>query len=158
MAGYTNVDLLPLDGVDVVADLNRKPWPFEDSQFELILCNHYLEHVADIVLTMEELHRIGEPGALVVFRTPYFANYESFRDPTHRWHLTLDSLDYFVEGNGYPKYTDRRYRAVSKELTFPHPWRHPGYWAYRLHKKTYEKYVAHVFPGTWLHIRLAVVK
>ena len=93
--GYLNVDRLPLEGVDVVADLDHVPWPFKDDRFEIILCNHCIEHVQDIVCTMEEIHRVGKQGCRVVIRTPYFANVESFRDPTHRWHLTWQSFGLF---------------------------------------------------------------
>ena len=57
--GYLNVDLCLLEGVDVVADLHKIPWPFRDDQFEIILCNHYIEHAKDIVQTMKLLSLVN---------------------------------------------------------------------------------------------------
>ena len=159
MEGYFNVDLCLLEGVDVVADLHKIPWPFRDDQFEIILCNHYIEHAKDIVQTMEEINRIGKNGCQVVIRTPYFANYESFRDPTHRWHLTWESLDYFTTNSPRSSYFAKcKFRMVKKKLTFAHPWRHPGYYLFRLNVRTYEKYFSHLFPGTWLIVQMEVSK
>ena len=159
VAGYLNVDLIPLEGVDLVADLNKIPWPFKDDSFDIILCNHIIEHMENIVQTMEEMHRVGLHGSRVVIRTPYWANYESFCDPTHRWHLTWGSFDFFVgRVRNWRGYTQKNFNLVSKRLTFAHPWRNPGYYIFKLNVRTYEKYFSHLFPGTWLHVQLEVGK
>lgn len=156
--GYLNVDKFGYDdGVDVVEDLDNYPWSFNDNQFDLILCNHYIEHVHDIVRTMEEIHRVGKPGGQVVIRTPYFANYESFRDPTHRWHLAWESFDYFVGGFG-DIYTKARFELMNKRLSFAEAWRNPGYYLFRINSRFYEKYFSHLLPGTWLYVHLKVKK
>jgi SAM-dependent methyltransferase len=45
--------------------------PFEDNRFDLILCNHILEHVFDPMRALRELHRCLKPGATLVAQTPY---------------------------------------------------------------------------------------
>ncbi len=156
--GWINIDRRHVQGVSVLADLNQIPWPFKNDSFEVVLCNHVLEHLTDIVHAMEEIHRISVHGGCIVIRTPYFANYESFRDPTHRWHFTWESFDYFVAESGFFVYTNRKFRLVGKRLTFAHWWRHPGYYLFSLSQRTYEKYFSHLFPGTWLHVLLEVDK
>lgn len=42
LEGWTNVDLLEYEGVDVVHDV-RQPWPFSD--VEAIFAEHFLEHL-----------------------------------------------------------------------------------------------------------------
>src|SRR5436309_921097 len=59
--GYVNLDIAALPGVDVVHDLSRLPLPFEDAQFEEVLCKDILEHL-DYVPVLRELHRIIRPG------------------------------------------------------------------------------------------------
>lgn len=44
--------------------------PFEENTFDLILCSHVLEHVANDRLAMSELLRVMKPGALLVFQVP----------------------------------------------------------------------------------------
>ncbi len=80
---------------DVVWDLDRTPWPLEDSSFDVIDATDVIEHLADVVRVMEEIHRVARPGALVRIVTPHFSSSNSYTDPTHRWHLGLQSFDYF---------------------------------------------------------------
>jgi predicted SAM-dependent methyltransferase len=42
---WINLDLHKLEGVDVVHDIEKIPWPFEDNYFDEIECFHVLEHV-----------------------------------------------------------------------------------------------------------------
>ena len=40
-----------------------------------------------MVRTVEEFHRLLEPGGRVFFVTPHYTDFSSFCDPTHKWHL-----------------------------------------------------------------------
>ena len=64
---YTTTDLnSPL--ADVKADICNLP--FEDNTFDVILCNHVLEHIPDDTKAMSELFRILKPGGWGVFQIP----------------------------------------------------------------------------------------
>lgn len=64
---YTTTDLnSPL--ADVKADICKLP--FEDNLFDVILCNHVLEHIPDDTTAMRELYRILKPGGWGVFQVP----------------------------------------------------------------------------------------
>ncbi|WP_350285201.1 methyltransferase domain-containing protein [uncultured Croceitalea sp.] len=64
---YTTTDLnSPL--ADVKADICNLP--FEDAQFDVILCNHVLEHIPDDTTAMKELYRILKPGGWGIFQIP----------------------------------------------------------------------------------------
>ena len=43
--GYINVDHIPLEGVDIVHDINSIPLPFEEESVSLVVCLDTLEHV-----------------------------------------------------------------------------------------------------------------
>ncbi len=43
--GFIGVDIRPLPGVDIVADLERYPWPIPSESASLVLCSHVLEHI-----------------------------------------------------------------------------------------------------------------
>jgi SAM-dependent methyltransferase len=81
--GWLNHDLAPLPGVYVVHDLRDFPWPFEDGQFTEVYMKDVLEHLPDLIETMEELYRITEPGATVYIAVPYWNSPEALGDPTH---------------------------------------------------------------------------
>ncbi|RZJ71399.1 class I SAM-dependent methyltransferase [Flavobacterium sp.] len=64
---YTTTDLLsPL--ADVKADICNLP--FADNQYDLILCNHVLEHIPDDTKAMQELFRVMKPGGMGIFQIP----------------------------------------------------------------------------------------
>lgn len=43
--GYFGIDVVAIEGVDLVHDLNVYPWPLEDNSVDKINCSHYLEHI-----------------------------------------------------------------------------------------------------------------
>lgn len=64
---YTTTDLLsPI--ADVKADICDLP--FEDNSYNVILCNHVLEHIPDDTKAMQELYRVMKPGGMGVFQIP----------------------------------------------------------------------------------------
>ncbi|MEO9512758.1 MAG: methyltransferase domain-containing protein [Flavobacteriaceae bacterium] len=64
---YTTTDLnSPL--AEVKADICNLP--FSDDSFDVILCNHVLEHIPDDTKAMQELFRILKPGGWGIFQIP----------------------------------------------------------------------------------------
>lgn len=64
---YTTTDLnSPL--ADVKADLCSLP--FRDASFDIIFCNHVLEHIPDDTKAMQELYRVLKPGGWGIFQVP----------------------------------------------------------------------------------------
>jgi predicted SAM-dependent methyltransferase len=64
---YTSADLYsPI--VDVKADICDLP--FEDNSFDVIFCNHVLEHIEDDKKAMEELYRVLKRGGMGIFQIP----------------------------------------------------------------------------------------
>lgn len=64
---YTTTDLLsPL--ADVKADICNLP--FEDNSYDIIFCNHVLEHIPDDTKAMQELYRVLKPGGMGIFQIP----------------------------------------------------------------------------------------
>jgi len=116
-SGFVNVDIAPLPGVDVVADLTKFPWPFEDSSFELIEAHNVLEHLPDVFRTMEELYRISAPNAEVIITVPYYNSLDYGGDPTHLHGFTQFSMDFLDErteaGKKRPYYSTARFHIES---------------------------------------------
>lgn len=64
---YTTTDLnSPL--ADVKADICNLP--FEDNAYDIIFCNHVLEHIPDDTKAMQELYRILKPGGMAILQIP----------------------------------------------------------------------------------------
>lgn len=64
---YTTTDLeSPL--ADVKADICNLP--FESDSYDVILCNHVLEHIPDDTKAMQELYRVLKPGGMAILQIP----------------------------------------------------------------------------------------
>ena len=64
---YTTTDLeSPIS--DVKADICNLP--FKDNNYDIILCNHVLEHIPDDTKAIQELYRVMKPGGYGVFQIP----------------------------------------------------------------------------------------
>ncbi len=64
---YVTTDLnSPL--ADVKADICNLP--FKDNSFDVILCNHVLEHIPDDIKAMQELYRVLKPNGWGIFQIP----------------------------------------------------------------------------------------
>lgn len=120
---YVNLDIVQLPGVDIVHDLNKFPWPFEDNRFEEIRMINVLEHLSDTVKTMEEIWRIAKHGCRVIIRVPYWNCWQSIGDPTHKGQFHQTSFDFFDPGKknckDRPYYTHARFKISKVYYWFP---------------------------------------
>jgi acetyltransferase-like isoleucine patch superfamily enzyme/SAM-dependent methyltransferase len=101
--GYIGVDICPVPGVDLVADLSQR-FPFADSSVDEIRAHDTIEHLPDRIHTMNEIWRIGKPGALVDLLVPSTDGRGAFQDPTHISFWNLNSFQYFAVE--YPLYLE----------------------------------------------------
>ena len=102
---YITTDLYsPL--ADIKADICKLP--FEDKSFDVILCNHVLEHIVDDTKAMQELFRVLKVGGWGVFQVPQDVNRkktysdDTITDPKERTrifgqydHVRIYGMDYF---------------------------------------------------------------
>lgn len=77
---YVTTDLnSPL--ADIKADICNLP--FKDKEFDIILCNHVLEHIPDDTKAMKELYRVMNVGGMGIFQIPQDLNRAvTFEDDT----------------------------------------------------------------------------
>ena len=46
--------------------------PFNHNAFDVVLCNHVLEHVRDDIKAMQEIRRVLKPGGFAILQVPFF--------------------------------------------------------------------------------------
>lgn len=46
--------------------------PFQENTFDVVLCNHVLEHVRDDIKAMSEIKRVLKPGGFSILQVPFF--------------------------------------------------------------------------------------
>lgn len=91
---------------DVKADITALP--FEDDSFDVVFCNHVLEHIPDDTKAMQELYRVMKKGGMGIFQIPQDLSREvtfeddSITDPKERAkifgqydHVRVYGRDYF---------------------------------------------------------------
>lgn len=68
----TNLDYVTTDLNSPLADVKADicNLPFKDNEFDIILCNHVLEHIPDDTKAMQELYRVMKPGGYGIFQIP----------------------------------------------------------------------------------------
>ena len=119
-AEAVNLDVVQMDGVDVVHDLEVYPYPFEDAQFEHIQATDIVEHITDIFKMFAELHRILKPEGIVKIHTNYAGHISAFTDPQHKHFFTLESFDYFdpetFMGREFYFYTTVKFKILEKKV------------------------------------------
>ena len=93
--GWLNHDLVQLPGVDAVHDLREFPWPFADGQFDEVHADNVFEHLRDTTRTMEEVHRITQPGAKIFIGVPFWNSFEAWGDPTHERLFSEEIFEFY---------------------------------------------------------------
>jgi len=166
--GAIGIDDRENTAADVVHDLNAFPYPFADSEFDLILIRHTLEHLDNVIRVMEEVHRIAKPGAKVCIDAPYFTSVDAFSDITHKHFFTSRSFDYFTDDiPSLDFYSSARFKKLKVKILFFAPrragWIRPQNWLglgilAKKCTKFYEVFLAHIFPARAIHYELEVLK
>lgn len=157
--GYINLDIVALNGVDVVHDLNKLPLPFKDNEFEEIYAKDIIEHLEYIPL-MKELHRILQPRGKLIIKSPHYTSLNFWTDPTHKHAFAVRTFSFFAKENPNLPNIDRSYyfdfqfsKIESVKITFPRhfPWDRINEWLVNIHPKVqvfYELTMWHsLFPA-----------
>ena len=105
-----NLDYITSDLYSPLADVKADicDLPFEDNSYDVVFCNHVLEHIEDDKKAMSELYRVLKPGGFGIFQIPQDlereTTYEDFSisDPEERKkhfgqydHVRVYGRDYF---------------------------------------------------------------
>ena len=154
--GAIGVDIVAIEGVDIVHDLSHFPWPFESEQFDEVVANHFLEHAPDLMRTMVELHRITCLGGRIRIRAPHYTSWNFYCDITHVTPFSYRSFDHFtyIDETGYNYYSPVKFEIESRRICFAapgatNPWRWLGIeWFANRFARLYERLFAFWMPAT----------
>jgi SAM-dependent methyltransferase len=88
--GFTGVDMFKMQGVDVVCNLAKDKWPFEDNSVDEAHASHFIEHLTNLGDKWErthffnELHRVLKKGGTAQLIFPHWCSNRYYGDPTHK--------------------------------------------------------------------------
>lgn len=101
---YTTGDL-ESPWADVKMDINAMP--FADNSFDVVFCNHVLEHIPDDIHAMREILRVMKPGGWSILQVPQNYAMEktdedlTLTDPRERERRFLQSDHFRLYGRDY---------------------------------------------------------
>ncbi len=75
---YTTADL---DSPWAKIKMDLHHIPFADHTFDVIFCNHVMEHVEDDIQCMRELYRVLKPGGWAIIQSPVYAIAQTYENP-----------------------------------------------------------------------------
>jgi SAM-dependent methyltransferase len=134
---YKNLEYVTADLVSPIADVKMdvQDMPFADAEFDVVFCNHVLEHVPDDNKALTEIYRVLKPGGFAILFVPIDFKLEhtyedlSITDPMEREkhfhqkdHLRLYGKDYpeLVKKTGFvidaPNYIDELDEATKNRF------------------------------------------
>ena len=116
---FESVDL---QCADVNCDLNRM-WPLGSNSVGVIIANDILEHLADPIHAMSEIHRVLCHGGLLLSSTPSTDGRGAFQDPTHVSFWNTNSFWYYTRRE-QAKYIDTpvKFQEIQNYTHFPSEW------------------------------------
>lgn len=126
IAEAITVDMLDIEGVDIVCNIDLG-FPFlEDESVDEIHSFHFLEHVKDLNFTMSEIYRVLKKDGKNCGTVPYFANPYFYSDPTHKSTFGLYTFAYFSKIQYFKRrvptfYNDINFQIDKVELRFKSP-------------------------------------
>ena len=97
--GWVNVDGFDVCDPDVVWDLNKFPYPWDDNSADAIEMFHVLEHLEDWWPAFEEMARIVKPGGSVEIRVPDESSTTALTYRDHNHVFSLASFHGIQEAN-----------------------------------------------------------
>lgn len=158
--GSVGVDIHETEVTDIISNLNVRSYPFRDNVFDEIYAIDILEHLDDVKMVMEEIHRISKPGAVVSINVPHFSSAHAYGDFTHKHFFSTESFNYFTGKS--PQYvfpTTAQFNVVGIRINFWKLHRINGISFLANHLQPfYEKYFAFIFPAMNIEISLKVIK
>jgi SAM-dependent methyltransferase len=68
-AKYIKADYYPkLEDIEKIDATNI---PYDDNAFDLVICNHVLEHIPEYYKAIKEIFRVLKPNGIAILQTPY---------------------------------------------------------------------------------------
>jgi len=88
-----NLDVTRNECVDVLADVHHLP--FKNNVFDLIICEHLLEHARKPWFAIEDIYRVLRHGGFVYVEVPFMTPYHG--RPKHYFNMSREGVEVLCE-------------------------------------------------------------
>jgi len=99
--GFTGIDIIKFEGVDVVMNIGKDKWPWKDNSVEEAHASHFVEHLEPMerVHFVNELYRVLKPEGKALIVTPHWASSRAYGDLTHKFPPVAEFWFYYLDVN-----------------------------------------------------------
>lgn len=133
--GFIGVDSIDFEGVDVVLNVGKDPWPWEDNTVDEVHASHFVEHLEadERIHFVNELHRVlkdpvYDRGQIVSGKctviVPHWSSQRAYGDLTHKWPPVSEFWFYYL---------DKDWRAVNAPHNQDYKCNLAVTWGYSMH-------------------------
>lgn len=157
-----NADIIDFSGNPTYKhNLNIFPYPIENKTYDVIYCNHTLEHLDDITKVLYEFKRILKDDGEIIIKVPYLTSNFAFECPDHKHYFTFFTLDFYVTNPAshlelwfFPQFLTMK----SKKLIFVKGgirfYNHFFEWFANNHPIHYENLLKYIFPAREIEVHM----
>jgi len=160
-------DLRTMTKAAVVGNVEH-PLPFASNVFDEIYCYNILEHVHKIIQLLEELYRVGKPGAIIKILSPHFSGMDAHQDITHVRGFGSRAFYPFIGKNPeLSHYAKCQFKLLKRKIIFwqitelgnvrIQEWFGLGIIANKL-TSIYERFLCYLFPAHQIYFELEIEK
>lgn len=111
---YITADILA-GKVDFILDL--QDFKFKKKNFDLVICNHVLEHIENDLLAMKNIFSIMKSGGIAILQVPFSSNIDKDYK-TDAVKSDLDRLNYYGQTDHVRVYSESNYLKKLKDTGF----------------------------------------
>jgi predicted SAM-dependent methyltransferase len=123
--GFVGIDIQPLEGVDIVWDINVHPWPLPEACVLRAMASHIIEHIPPVAIDggrtrfpfiefMNEVWRLMKVGGEFMIAAPHGYSPGFLQDPTHCNAISEATFAYFTPEHQFYNF----YRPKPWKITF----------------------------------------
>ncbi len=97
--GFIGIDTIAFPGVDLLLNVGKEKWPYENESIEYVYCSHLVEHLTpwERAHFVNELYRVLKLDAKAQIVTPHWSSCRAYGDPTHVWPPVSEFWFYYLD-------------------------------------------------------------
>ena len=112
---YRSMDLY-MDGVDDKADITDMRL-YADDKFDVVICSHVLEHIAQDLKAMREIYRVLKKGGFAIVMVPIQLTLDADLQDS-KWVSEADCWKYYAQGDHVRMYSKKGFVSKLEQCGF----------------------------------------
>jgi len=115
--GFIGIDLMPSSDADIVCNIGKYGIPLKSNSVDEIFSFHFLEHVRNTQLVIEEIYRVLKPHGIVEIVVPHFSNIDSYHW-MHKTYWNIRGFDVFDKNGSYHYCFNANFEILVRNIEF----------------------------------------